>query len=331
MLQPRIVRFALYHDKPESESVFSQLKERNLPDALRALDSRSRRKGLESLDPRRSLLVAIGTEVQDGKVTKNGYGVFNLAWQFAQHPEWVDMVAEEAAQLKAAIRGAHGVPLQFLIWTGMGGSAEDKNAYNGCGLLKGSPRCYVLDSTDPQKLNAILADMQHRSGKPLQDVLKRTLVVGMAMGMTSYEPVVNLERLAAMYEACGIDPRPNFLYLTLPGSLLDRFAGPRGFRCVELQPDSANSTAGRHSSPLTRGSLYPLALAGVDLKKWTEGAQLDPSDVDAAFRLAAFLHVQGATQGRDKVTLLMPKAWLSASLWTKQDFGEKANRRASRL
>jgi hypothetical protein len=40
-----------------------------------------------------------------------------------------------------------------------------------------------------------------------------------------------------------------------------------------------------------------------------------------AWKLAAFLHAQGAA-GRDKVTLLLPKEWAGAALWTKQDFEE---------
>jgi hypothetical protein len=90
---------------------------------------------------------------------------------------------------------------------------------------------------------------------------------------------------------------------------------------VELQPDGANSTAGRHSGPLTRGSLYPLGLAGVDLRAWMKGACLAHSDVRAAWELAAFLQRQGAA-GRDKVTLLLPKQWEGAALWTKQNFEE---------
>ena len=61
------------------------------------------------------------------------------------------------------IKEVHGTPLRFLIWAGMGGSAEDKNMYNAIGLLKRGPRCYVLDSTDPAKLKNILADMSRRS------------------------------------------------------------------------------------------------------------------------------------------------------------------------
>src|SRR5439155_21864882 len=96
------------------------------------------------------------------------------------------------------IQETHGASLRFLIWAGMGGSAEDKSAYNAAGLLRRGVRCYVLDSTDPSKLKCIREDMARRSRLPLPALLRSTLVVGMAMGMTSYEPVVNLEKLSAL-------------------------------------------------------------------------------------------------------------------------------------
>jgi len=242
---------------------------------LRELDERVRREGVESLDPAADPLVEIGMETgPSGRVIRNSYGVFNLAWQAQRRPDWPDLIAAETQELRARIRTAHCRPLQFLIWAGMGGSIEDKSMYQACGLLKRGPRFYALDSTDPAKLKFILEDMLRRSGLSLADALRSTLVVGMAMGMTSYEPVVNLEKIAALYERCKIDSRPNIVFMTLPGSLLDAFARPRGYRQVELQLDGAHSTAGRHSGPLTRGSLYPLSLCGVDLRSWIEGTFL---------------------------------------------------------
>jgi glucose-6-phosphate isomerase len=289
---------------------------------LKALDSRAARKGLGALDPKRNRLIPLGAEINSaGRVTKNSYGVFHLSWRAEKNPDWPDRVAAELAAIRDRIRATHQARLRFLVWAGMGGSAEDKSMYNAVGLLARGPRCYVLDSSDPAKLKAILADIEKRSGLSLREALKSALVVGMAMGMTSYEPVVNLEKLYALYERNKIDSRPNFLYMTLPGSLLDQFAAPRGYTRVELQLDGGNSTAGRHSAPLTRGSLYPLGLAGVDLRQWVAGSFLDADQVHTAWRLAAFLHAQGAA-GRDKVTLLLPKSWAGAALWTKQDFEE---------
>jgi len=179
----------------------------------------------------------------------------------------------------------------------------------------------VLDSTDPAKLKQILEDMQARSGLTLKDALKSTLVVGMAMGMTSYEPVINLQAIHRLYRKCRVDGAANFLYMTLPGSLLDHFGVACGYDRVDLQLDEGNTTAGRHSSPLTRGSLYPLGLAGVDLKQWISATFLSDDQIQTAWQLSAFLHRQGA-EGRDKVTLLLPKPWQGAGVWTKQNFEE---------
>ncbi len=119
----------------------------------------------------------------------------------------------------------------------------------------------------------------------------------------------------------------NIYYLTLPGSLLEKFAKPRGFRCAAVQLDEANTTCGRHSGPLTRGSLYPLALAGVDLDEWMAGTSLSSGEIDTAWRLSAFLHTQGLA-GRDKVTLLLPPSLSGAAMWTKQEFEESLGKSA---
>jgi len=267
-------------------------------------------------------LVSIGMETaSDGHVTRNCYGVFGLSWQAAEHPEWTDHLAHEVEGIRARMKATHGVPLRFLIWAGMGGSVEDKIMYDAAGLLRGGPTFYPLDSTDPAKLRAILNDIERRSRRPLRDALRSTLVVGMALGMTSYEPVLNLEKLSALFERFRLDPRANFLYLTLPDSLLDRFARARGYRHVPLQMDDDHTTAGRHSGPLTRGALYALALADVDLRRWIRGTFLDGPDITAAWTLSSFLHAQGLA-GRDKVTLMLPVPWRGAGVWTKQDFEE---------
>jgi glucose-6-phosphate isomerase len=321
------VLLSLHNDKPSSAAVAEDFHQQNLLEKLKILDTRVRRKGLESLDPSRNALIRIGMEVDgDGVVTKNSYGVFNLSWQSQEHPEWPPVIGQELAAIKKAIRQTHGVPLKWLIWAGMGGSAEDKAMYNAVGLLRRGPRVYILDSTDPAKLKAILEDIESRSRQPLAQALKSTLVVGMALGMTSWEPVVNLEKLSLLFAKHRIDSRPNFIYMTLPDSLLDQFGKKGGYRKVELQLDNGNSTAGRHSAPMTRGSLYPLGLASVPLDGWMESTWLRDEQIESAWKLSAFLNTQ-ATNGRDKVTLILPRAWSGVGLWTKQDFEESLGKR----
>jgi hypothetical protein len=82
---------------------------------------------------------------------------------------------------------------------------------------------------------------------------------------------------------------------------------------------------------MNRGSLYPLGLAGVNLREWMEATILSKEEVDAAWRLASFLHVQSLMQrcqSRDKVTLLLPRKWTGAGIWTKQDFEESLGKSA---
>lgn len=322
MCYNRGVNLSLFHDAPSSMHFAARFAESRLLSKLQAIDAKARRKGLDSLDPARSPLVRLGMEfTPDGKVTKNSYGLFHLSWLAEKNPEWPSQAAAELDEIRARIQAAHKKKLKFLIWAGMGGSAEDKSMYQAAGLLAKGPRCYVLDSTDPGKLKAILADIGGRSNGSLKAGLEATLIVGQALGMTSYEPVINLEKLSELYENLGVDSRAHFVYMTLPGSLLDEFAGPRGYHKVELQMDNGNSTSGRHSGPLTRGSLYPLGLAGVDLGAWIRGTFLGEQEIHTAWTLSAFLQAQ-ALAGRDKVTLLASKSLSGASLWTKQNFEE---------
>jgi glucose-6-phosphate isomerase len=319
---------SLFHDAPSgaSQSHYERFLSENVLSRLRKLDDRARRQGLAALDPA-DPLVRLGTEIDaSGRVIKNCYGVFNLSWQAELHPEWADRVAHEVEEIRQCAKEIHNTPLRYLIWAGMGGSIEDKSMYSAVGLLERGLRFYALDSTDPAKLKYILADIERRSRLPLAAALRSTLVAGMALGMTSYEPVVNMERLAALYERSKIDSRPNFIYLTLDGSLLDQFAAPRGYRRIPLQLDGGHTTAGRHSSPLTRGSLYPLALAGVNLRIWIDSTFLGDEEIHAAWRLASFIHAQGEV-GRDKLTLMLAKQWAGAGLWTKQDFEESLGKR----
>ena len=309
-------------DIPSSESLADEFERKKVLARLQALDSKARRHGVSGLDPALNELIRIGMEAPPGggAVTRSGYGVFHLSWLGAKHPEWAHAILDELDSIKAAIKAQHGAPLKYVIWAGVGGAAEDKAMYLACGLLKRGPKQYILDSADPAKLKAILADMKRRAGS-LESALKATLVVGLATGMTTYEPVVNLERIAALFDEFELDGAPNFIYMALPGSLLDQFASRRGYARVELQPDGGNTTTGRHSAPLTRGSLYSLGLAGVPLGAWIGATCLSGSQIQTAFRLAAFLHQQGLV-GHDKVTLALSRSLAGASLWTKQNFEE---------
>ncbi len=301
---------------------YERLRQDRVLERVREIDGRARQGPLSRLRASSDPLIPIGMELDAaGNVTKNGYGVLHLPWLAEHDGDWPRRIEQEVAEIRDNIQQQHGTPLKYLIWAGMGGSAEDKVFYQAAGLLTKKLRVYVLDSTDPAKLRAILSHIETIDKQPLKRALAKCLVVGMAMGMTSYEPVVNLEKLDLLFAKLKIPSAHNFLCMTLPGSILDRFAVERGYRRVALQLDGGNTTAGRHSGPLTRGSLYPLALSGCEMEPWMRGTMLDEQHIQAGFQLAGF--IQGnARQGRDKVTLFLPDSWSGGAVWTKQDFEE---------
>jgi hypothetical protein len=234
--------FSILNDshREQTQTAFERFENESVVPRLKALCQQAREHGLDSLDPARDALIGLGMEVSpDRKVTKNSLGVFDLSWQAEKHPEWPQQIADEVQAIRDRVQSTHNTPIRFLIWAGMGGSIEDKILYHAAGLLRGGPVFYALDSTDPAKLKAILQDMQTRSGYAMPEILRSTLVFGMALGMTSYEPVVNLEKIAALFEQHEVPSAANICYLTLEGSLLDDFGKARGLTRIPLQLDNA--------------------------------------------------------------------------------------------
>ena len=87
--------------------IVEAIRNENLLARLKALVSKANRKGLEALDPALNCLIRIGMEIDQGRVTKSGYGVLELGWQEAHHRGWADAVAREVADIRAELESAH--------------------------------------------------------------------------------------------------------------------------------------------------------------------------------------------------------------------------------
>lgn len=83
------------------------------------------------------------------------------------------------------------------------------------------------------------------------------MMVGVAMGMTSEEPITHLEWFTDLLKQAGLRPAEHLLVMTLPGSYLDRFAHEQQAPSRPLQPDGGTGTGGRMSAPATRVFLLP--------------------------------------------------------------------------
>src|SRR5260370_19426103 len=121
----------LHNDRPSSEAHYNAILKDSLLERLEALDSRANRKGLDALDPSRNRLIRIGMEIDgSGRVTKNGYGVFDLSWQAQHHPEWPQRIDDQLREIRHRIKRTHSTALRSLIWAGIGGSAGGKHMHN---------------------------------------------------------------------------------------------------------------------------------------------------------------------------------------------------------
>ncbi|HOL73074.1 MAG TPA: hypothetical protein PLA43_04725 [Bryobacteraceae bacterium] len=316
---------SLYNDVPSglSETCFERLRNERVLERLRSLDLALMGDGAARPADCDSQLVSLGMELDGaGCIVHNSYGPLSLGWRTSQHARLLAETAGEAERLHQVIRAAHKVPLRFVVWAGSGRAVEDKHLYQAAGLLRRGPRHYVLDSTDPAKLGAILEDIEKRHGLALPSVLRSMAVVGIALETISPEAMINLERMAALYERHGIDSSANFLLIALPESQLENFGRERGYKVRSPAAAGADAASCRHGGPLTLGSLLPLALGKIDLKSWIAGAVLTDAQIHTAWRLASFIHAQSEA-GRDKLTLLLPGPWSGAGRWTKREIEDR--------
>ena len=167
--------------------------------------------------------------------------------------------------------------IRHIIWAGMGGSVLTVRVLCELGFFneqdnQQSIAIYPLDSTDPAALNDIVRKITaakklklplgEEASDPtyLRAFLNDVMMIGVAMGMTSEEPITHLEWFTDLVKQAGLSPAEHLLVMTLPNSYLDRFAHEQQAPSRPLQPDGGTGTGGRMSAPATRVFLLPAAL-----------------------------------------------------------------------
>jgi glucose-6-phosphate isomerase len=269
--------------------------------------------------------------------------------------DWVEGVARllaDPAQLEQVEAEAQDIwqrGIRHIIWSGMGGSVLTVRVLGDLGFCGGQEKdqvtIYPLDSTDPAALNAIVRqiaaakELALPAGKEapnptfLRALLDDVLMVGVAMGMTSEEPITHLEWFTALLQQAGLRPAEHLLVMTLPGSYLDRFAHEQQAPSLPLQPDGGTGTGGRMSAPTTRVFLLPAALylttqfpgqsgqlRAVLQRAWDEYnlelATTHPAE-HPYVQLAAALSA-ASRDGACRLLLAMPEGWQALVAWLEQ-------------
>src|SRR5579859_4499709 len=238
-----------------------------------------------------------------------------VPWLLA-HPEALEQVEREAAALIA--RG-----VRHVIWAGMGGSVLSVRVLCALGYGRGVTAIHPLDSTDPAALNALTG-----AWGSLED----TVMVAVALGMTSEEPISHLDWFASLLRDRGLDPVGHEMVMALPDSYLDRYARERGLSRLALQLDGGSGTGGRMSAPGTRVFLLPAALylAGQRCEPGALGAllrtawavydldrtQANPADSPWAHLAVAL--AETAHDGAVRLSMDTPPGWETLREWSEQ-------------
>ena len=261
-------------------------------------------------------------------------------------PVMLEMVEAEAKDIWQ--RG-----IRHIIWAGMGGSVLTVRVLCDLGFFneqdtqqyQESIAIYPLDSTDPVALNDIVRKLAAARNLVLPDgevlsnpnflrtLLNDVMMVGVAMGMTSEEPITHLEWFTDLLKQAALRPAEHLLVMTLPGSYLDRFAHEQQAPSRPLQPDGGTGTGGRMSAPATRVFLLPAALylttrfpdqpgqlRQVLQRAWDEYnlelAMSHPAE-HPYVQLAAVLSAT-SSEGACRLLLEMPEGWQVLISWLEQ-------------
>jgi len=207
-----------------------------------------------------------------------------------------------------------------VVVLGMGGSSLAPDVFTKTfGSAAGAPRLRVLDSTHPDAVLALGADL---------DMASTVFIVASKSG-TTVEPLSFMEYFWDRVRAVTQQPGRHFVATTDPGSRLEEQAAERSFRQVFLAPPDVG---GRYSA-FTAFGMVPAAAIGADLPALqlaaAEQQRLNSAgEVVAtapACRMGAALG-ELAIAGRDKVTFITSDDLAALPAWIEQLIAESTGK-----
>ncbi|HVL50096.1 MAG TPA: bifunctional transaldolase/phosoglucose isomerase [Actinomycetota bacterium] len=226
-----------------------------------------------------------------------------------------DTMLERVPDLEEFAKQAWGEGMTHAVVLGMGGSSLVSEVFrNSFPVQDHGMELVILDSTHPRTVARV------RDSLPLD---KTMFIVASKSGTT----VESISHFGYFFNLVG-NPQ-QFVAITDPGTRLARLANLMGFRKVFINPPDIG---GRYSA-LSLFGLVPAALAGVDLYAILDDAEemacASHHCVPVEQNPGAWLGItQGvaATQGVDKVTVVLPEEIRSLGDWIEQLIAESTGK-----
>ncbi len=230
---------------------------------------------------------------------------------------WLDLPQKMPSELHRLVELANITRqegIRHLVLLGMGGSSLAPEVFaRTFGSKPGFPKLLVLDSTHPERIRAILDQIE----------IKRSIfLVSSKSGSTVETQSFFKFMYSRVMDAVGkASAGAHFIAITDPGSSLVTTASNFGFREL-FQNDPA--IGGRYSA-LSFFGLVPAALVGVDtaeilLRAQSASDQCRPS-IALANNPSAVLGAaigEMALKGRDKLTIIIDEPVISFGNWIEQ-------------
>jgi len=238
---------------------------------------------------------------------------------------WLSIVEEQLAhidelqQFSEEIRKAR---FKHILLLGMGGSSLCPEVLRMTfGTIKGHPELHVLDSTDPEQIQAVEDQID----------LKSTLFIVSSKSGTTLEPNIYKQYFfERVKEKLGEKEAGNrFIAITDPSSKMQQVAESDKFRNIFM---GVPSIGGRYSA-LSNFGMIPAAAMGMDLALFLRntvkmvqacGPSVSASENPGVI-LGTILGV-AATQGHDKLTIVASPGISDLGAWLEQLIAESTGK-----
>ena len=238
---------------------------------------------------------------------------------------WLGVTQDDIAHLKPLLDLQADIKREGftdVLLLGMGGSSlcPEVTAMT-FGKQPGYPALHILDSTDPAQVKAVEKSV---------DLNKTVCIVASKSGSTLEPNIFKQYFFDRVQQTVGADKAGSrFIAITDPGSKMQSVAERDKFRYVFF---GLPSIGGRYSA-LSNFGLVPLAIAGVDIRKFLEcteemvqacGPTIAPRD-NPGVLLGAIIGSL-AKRGRDKITVFASPGIFDIGAWLEQLIAESTGK-----
>lgn len=245
-------------------------------------------------------------EEEHTKIINNSLGWTNVYdWTLAKVPE-INAFAQEIKK-----------DFTSVVLMGMGGSSLAPEVMRVIfGKQEGYPSLYVLDTTNPEHIAKVTSKID----------LEKTLFIFASKSGGTVEPSSQFAYFYGLLSAKKQNAGENFIAITDPDTGLVKLATEKKFRKIFIN----KADIGGRFSALSLFGMVPAALAGIDIEKLLmiakEAGDIFQNSEDNPALILGALMGQAALNGRDKLTLIMPKEFAVFGLWVEQLVAESTGK-----